>query len=687
MCGGTKDRIWPAKPEAMALAARQAVTGPRVASQRACVERRDGRGGRGVRVGAKKASVNVSSSSVEELREAPVAGGVAVNNNALLFHSTLSSAATLDEELEHAVVDELLLDDLDCEEEEACETELKAIEDSEREVANDEEENTEISSPEISSSSERYQQAGDGSHVFPEAMERYASAATSDDIVHSTRTSRASAKMTTKLKTAQLASSLDLNAARKRTTKLERKNMKINSLRTMHLVQHRGETSAEDVPPQYRKSPGVDYMDDITSDTEFLTDIRSWLHANRKSKRARGGGRAGAGGSRKWAGAMGSSSSSAVTSFLTSLGNTPVLTAKQEKRLALIIARGKVVREAAKTLARETKRRPALQDVAAAAGLDSAHDAARAVMLAEDARALMIEFNLRMVISIAKKYCGKGVELGDLIPEGLLGLRKAIEKFDATKGFKFSTYSHWWIRQAISRAVSDQGRDIRLPVHVVEFLSKVKRISAEMEAEEDRDGPPTHKELAAAMGVSLPRLIALLQAAKNPKTSGDGMSGNFSSNVGNLGVDIEDDLWTTDEEGINPVAEVERAEFLQETLSLMLSTLPLRERNVLRLRYGLHSTASANALKEVASELMILGEDVTSEEEDELMSGLGLKEVGVIHQLCRERIRQIETDALRHLRVPWRINILKSVRAGKPLTPESIDRMLQATSDAKSNLL
>ena len=219
----------------MALAARQAVTGPRVASQRACVERRDGRGGRGVRVGAKKASVNVSSSSVEELREAPVAGGVAVNNNALLFHSTLSSAATLDEELEHAVVDELLLDDLDCEEEEACETELKAIEDSERKVANDEEENTEISSPEISSSSERYQQAGDGSHVFPEAMERYASAATSDDIVHSTRTSRASAKMTTKLENARLASSLDLNAARKRTTKLERKNMKINSLRTMHL--------------------------------------------------------------------------------------------------------------------------------------------------------------------------------------------------------------------------------------------------------------------------------------------------------------------------------------------------------------------------------------------------------------------------------------------------------------------
>eukprot|EP00889_Picochlorum_renovo_P004053 jgi/Picre1/31083/NNA_006438.t1 len=344
--------------------------------------------------------------------------------------------------------------------------------------------------------------------------------------------------------------------------------------------------------------------------------------------------------------------------------------------------------KAAKNLAREKKQRPSLSDVAQAAGLETAHDAARAVMLAEDARALMIEFNLRMVISIAKRYCGKGVELGDLIPEGLLGLRKAIDKFDATKGFKFSTYAHWWIRQAVSRAVSDQGRDIRLPVHVVEFLSKLKRVSSELEAQPGRSGPPTHRELAAAMGVPLPRLVALLHAARNPKLTGDGLSGNFSANVGNLGAElVDEDLLTTDqEEGMNPVAEVERAEFLQQTLSLMLSTLPLRERNVLRLRYGLHSAASASALKEVASEL-ILGEDLTQEEEEDIMSGLGLKEVGVIHQLCRERIRQIETDALRHLRVPWRINILKSVRAGKPLTQESVDRMLQATNEANQNLL
>ena len=454
------------------------------------------------------------------------------------------------------------------------------------------------------------------------------------------------------------------------------KKNKVNSQRSLHLVQHGHTLEDQGLPLQYRNASGVNYMDDITSDTDFLMSIRSWLHSNRKSKRVR-----------RKANGVGSSSSS-VTSFLVSLGNTPVLSAKQEKRLALIIARGKTVKEAAKQLAREKKQRPSLHDVALASGLDTAHDAARAVMLAEDARALMVEFNLRMVISIAKKYCGKGVELGDLIPEGLLGLRKAIDKFDATKGFKFSTYSHWWIRQAISRAVSDQGRDIRLPVHVVEFLSKVKRVSAELEADPERSGPPTHRELAAAMGVPLPRLVALLQAAKNPKGTGEGMSGNFSSNVGNLGVDLADeDLWTTDEEGVNPVAEVERAEFLQETLSLMLSTLPLRERNVLRLRYGLHSAASANALKEVASELMILGEDITSDEEEDMMSGLGLKEVGVIHQLCRERIRQIETDALRHLRVPWRINILKSVRAGKPLTPESIDRMLQATNEANQNLL
>lgn len=458
----------------------------------------------------------------------------------------------------------------------------------------------------------------------------------------------------------------------------EGRGAKVNSKRSMHLIQQRGANGRE-VPAQYKETPGVEYMEDIASDTDFLMNIRAWLHAMRKSKRVRRKTRGGSGGT---------SSAAAVTSFLVSLGNTPVLSAKQEKRLALIIARGKLVRESAKELARKKRQRPSLQEVAEAAELCSAHDAARAVMLAEDARALMIEFNLRMVISIAKRYCGKGVELGDLIPEGLLGLRKAIDKFDATKGFKFSTYSHWWIRQAVSRAVSDQGRDIRLPVHVVEFLSKMKRVSAELESDPKRNGPPTHRELAVAMGVPLPRLIALIQAAKNPKSVSDGLAGNFSSNVGNLGVDLlDDDLLTTDEEGTNPVAEVERAEFLQETLSLMLSTLPLRERNVLRLRYGLHSAASANALKEVASELMLMGDDVTSDEEDEIMSGLGLKEVGVIHQLCRERIRQIETDALRHLRVPWRINILKSVRAGKPLTPESIDRMLQATNEANQNLL
>jgi len=452
--------------------------------------------------------------------------------------------------------------------------------------------------------------------------------------------------------------------------------MKVNSKRNQSLVKH-GLSEDPSVPFQYRQSPGTKYMECVEKDTEFLMHLRSWLSGNRKSKRGR----------RRAKGAN-PSSSGAVTSFLVSLGNTPVLTAKQEQHLASIIARGKSVREAAKNLAREKKQRPSLTDVAQAAGLETAHDAARAVMLAEDARALMIEFNLRMVISIAKRYCGKGVELGDLIPEGLLGLRKAIDKFDATKGFKFSTYAHWWIRQAVSRAVSDQGRDIRLPVHVVEFLSKLKRVSSELEAQPGRSSPPTHRELAAAMGVPLPRLVALLHAARNPKLTGDGLSGNFSANVGNLGAElVDEDMLTTDEEeGMNPVAEVERAEFLQQTLSLMLSTLPLRERNVLRLRYGLHSAASASALKEVASEL-ILGEDLTQEEEEDIMSGLGLKEVGVIHQLCRERIRQIETDALRHLRVPWRINILKSVRAGKPLTQESVDRMLQATNEANQNLL
>ena len=462
------------------------------------------------------------------------------------------------------------------------------------------------------------------------------------------------------------------------------KGMHSSHARKRNLALTHGDARQEEgtkLPLQYRSPPSAQHMDDITRDTEYVANIRAWLSTQRKSKKAPGSSRTvGSGGASQFGGA--------ISSFMLGLGNTPVLTAKQEKRLAIIIERGKNVKEAARNLAKDQGKRPSLEEVAHAASLESAHDAARAVVLAEDARALMIEFNLRMVISIAKRYCGKGVELGDLIPEGLLGLRKAIDKFDASKGFKFSTYAHWWIRQAISRAVSDQGRDIRLPVHVVEFLSKLKRVTAELEADPNRISPPTHKELAAAMEVPLPRLIALLQAAKSPKGSGDQMPG-VSSSVGALGTNIpEDDFWTTEEEdGVDPVAEVERAEFLHQTLTLMLSTLPLRERNVLRLRYGLHSAASANALKEVASELMMLGDEIGSDEEEELMSGLGLKEVGVIHQLCRERIRQIETDALKHLRVPWRINILKSVRAGKPLTQESVDRMLQATNEANQNLL
>lgn len=386
---------------------------------------------------------------------------------------------------------------------------------------------------------------------------------------------------------------------------------------------------------------------------------------------------------------LSNSASAAVSTLMVGMGNTPILSGKQEKRLASIILRGKAVKESAKRLAKELGQRPSLDEVALGAGLQSTHDAARAVVLAEDARALMIEFNLRMVISIAKKYCGKGVELGDLIPEGLQGLKKAIDKFDASKGFKFSTYAHWWIRQAISRAVTDQGRDIRLPVHVVELLTKVKRVKAELEAQPGRSAPPTHGELAAAVGVPLPRLITLLQAAKNPRLTGNQSAGNLTSSVKNLGNETtDDDYWTTDEDGrADPLEEVEKAEFLQETLDLMLSTLPLRERNVIRLRYGLHSASSAMALKEVANDLLIMGDEGTTDDEDDVMAGLGLREVGVIHQLCRERIRQIETDALRHLMAPWRINILRSVRDGKPLSQEFVDRMQTATNEANQNLL
>ena len=404
--------------------------------------------------------------------------------------------------------------------------------------------------------------------------------------------------------------------------------------------------------------------------------------------------------------------SSTYSSFLSSLGNIPLLSAKQEKRLAQIICRGISVRTAAQTLASATGKRPSLEDVATKAALPSAQAAARAVVMAEDARGLMVEFNIRMVISIAKRYVNKGLDTSDLIPEGVIGLKKAIERFDPSKGFRFSTYAHWWIRQAITRAISEQGRDVRLPVHVVETLMRLNKVRAQLSSQPDRDGPPTHKELANAMGLPLNRLVALLRVTRNPKTvedvamlrCGGGGTGGVKEMGREAGTTAED-IYIEEEDdfSFDPVTSDERSEVMRETITLLLSTLDTRERNIMRLRYGLHYYSSSNevkrALAAIEEELLaesgkssienmdewtIEEEEHTTDMRDVAETGLGLKATGDLYHLSRERIRQLESRALKKLRSPWRLRLAERLREGQPLGQKDVTRLLQAAADSNS---
>lgn len=361
---------------------------------------------------------------------------------------------------------------------------------------------------------------------------------------------------------------------------------------------------------------------------------------------------------------------SLLSTFLQSLGNTPVLSSRHERRLSRIIARGNAVRAAAKALALETGRVPSLTTVAESVGLTSANDAAQAVVLADISRNLMVDFNTRMVVSIAKRYLGNGIEFSDLITEGMYGLRRSIDKFDATKGFKFSTYAHWWIRQAVTRAISDQSRDVRLPVHVVEFLVRLQKVSDEMKADPSRTTPLTRAELAAAMGVPLSRLMAILRASKSPRSAEElASSGGSGSNVKDLGAAVADpsEGWCEEDEPAgDSLKKKESDDYLRESLQIMLSTLPMRERNILCMRYGLDEHA------------VLSGEET----DDDNGEGMGLKDVGLKYDLSRERIRQIENKALNNLQKPWRMQLLSKLSRGEPISDAIKDHIKAQTMAA-----
>ena len=297
-----------------------------------------------------------------------------------------------------------------------------------------------------------------------------------------------------------------------------------------------------------------------------------------------------------------------VRMYLKEIGKVPLLTADEEVTLATSMSEGNLAKERLAEIEENNEEISAEEQ----AELETL------VKQGENSKQKLAEANLRLVVSIAKRYVGRGMLFLDLIQEGNLGLIKAVEKFDYTKGYKFSTYATWWIRQAITRAIADQARTIRIPVHMVETINKVIRVSRQLLQELGHD--PSAEEISEEMGMPVDKVREILKIAQEPVSLETPIGEEEDSHLGDF---IPD-------EGASEPSEAASFTLLKEQLVDVLSTLTPREEKVLKLRFGIEDGRTRT-----------------------------LEDVGKEFNVTRERIRQIEAKALRKLRHPSRSKKLK----------------------------
>ncbi len=297
-----------------------------------------------------------------------------------------------------------------------------------------------------------------------------------------------------------------------------------------------------------------------------------------------------------------------VRMYLKEIGKVDLLTPEREIELAQAMSAGNMAKEQMEEL----------EQMGEAIPSEVREELEKAIKAGKRAEQQLAEANLRLVVSIAKRYVGRGMLFLDLIQEGNLGLIKAVEKFDYTKGYKFSTYATWWIRQAITRAIADQARTIRIPVHMVETINKVIRVNRQLLQELGHD--PTPEETAAEMGMPVEKVREILKIAQEPVSLETPIGEEEDSHLGDF---IED-------EGASEPSEAASFTLLKAQLVDVLSTLTPREEKVLKLRFGIEDGRTRT-----------------------------LEEVGKEFNVTRERIRQIEAKALRKLRHPSRSKKLK----------------------------